>query len=521
MEKTGITMGKFIAGIVIAILVSGAVSVGISTLLIKGPQGPQGETGVTGATGATGATGPEGPPGPQGPYLPDYDSGWIDITDKNGQYFNVAHNLNSEDIIVDIRGKATASSGAHQRHSGLTSNIQWTRTYGETDNDMAWSMVQTSDGGYVLAGYFDWGAGDTDFWLVKTDSAGNQLWAEAYGDFGAEDCRSVVQTADGGYALAGYTDSFGAGGYDFWLVKTGELGNDLWDQTYGGANNDIANSVVQTGDGGYALAGSTTSFGVGTPTYNNFWLVKTDSAGNHQWNKTYGGPGTDAAYFVVQTSDGGYALAGDTESYGAGYYDFWLVKTDSAGNPQWNRTYGGANHDNARSVVQTLDGGYAIAGYTWSFGAGGRDFWLVKTDASGTMLWNKTYGGTNEDCAWSVVQTLDGGYAIVGYTASFGAGGADFWLVKTDSAGNQQWNKIYGGPNYDAAYSVVQTADGGYVLAGYTDSFGAGGSDFWLVKTDVESGLAWTDSTANTITLYRGATDIQWNYVRVRIWKID
>ncbi len=236
----------------------------------------------------------------------------------------------------------------------------------------------------------------------------------------------------------------------------------------------------------------------------------------------------------METSEGGYALAGDTSSFGAGDMDFWLVKTDSDGNEQWNQTYGGADLDSANSMIQTGDGGYAIAGHTSSFGGGGPDFWLVKTDSNGNMHWNQTYGGTNYDFAYSVVQTGDGGYAIAGHTESFGVGAYDLWLVKTDSDGNEEWNQTYGGTDSDSAYSMVQTSSGGYAIAGSTNSFGAGDMDFWLVKTDSNGkpsftdwmtdwflyGLAWTDSTNNTISLYRGKTDFYWNYVRVRIWTI-
>jgi hypothetical protein len=194
------------------------------------------------------------------------------------------------------------------------------------------------------------------------------------------------------------------------------------------------------------------------------------------------------------------------------------------GQQVWNRTYGGTKDDEAYSLVQTGDGGYALAGQTNSSGAGGYDAWLVKTDANGNMLWNKTYGGTGWDGATSLVQTGDGGYALAGQTNSFGAGSNDFWLVKTDANGNMLWNKTYGGTGDDGAYSLVQTGDGGYALAGYTKSSGAGGYDAWLVKTDAsgnigESGLVWVGSTSNSIILYRGAADPCWNYVRVQIWK--
>jgi len=266
----------------------------------------------------------------------------------------------------------------------------------------------------------------------------------------------------------------------------GTLGADpslSWSKTFGGEDSDWAFSVIQTSDGGYALAGYTGSYGAGGE---DFWLVQTDSAGNEEWNKTFGGEDSDWAFSVIQTSDGGYALAGYTGSYGAGGEDFWLVKTDSAGNEEWNKTFGGENSDWARSVIQTSDGGYALAGYTESYGAGGEDFWLVKTDSAGNEEWNKTFGGENSDWARSVIQTSGGGYALAGITESYGAGGVDFWLVKTDSSGNEEWNKTFGGEDPDWALSVIQTSDGGYALAGVTESYGAGGFDFWLVKTEGE-----------------------------------
>jgi len=264
----------------------------------------------------------------------------------------------------------------------------------------------------------------------------------------------------------------------------------------------MASSVQQTVDGGYIVAGTTYSFGVAW----DFWLVKTDSNGSQQWNKTYGGANWDAASSVHQTDDG-YIVAGTTYSIGAGGADFWLVKTDSAGNQQWNKTFGGTNDDMASSVQQTSDGGYIVAGTTYSSGASGWDFWLVKTDSAGNQQWNKTYGGTSTDQAWSVQQTSDGGYIAAGSTASFGAGFWDFWLLKTDSAGIQQWNKTYGRTGDDEAYSVQQTSDGGYIAAGRTNSSGAGLLDFWLVKTgdgtppSAVSDLAAGSPTSNSITL--------------------
>jgi len=362
---------------------------------------------------------------------------------------------------------------------GVWTSADWNRTYGWANNDVANSLVQTSDGGYALAGYTtSSGAGGSDFWLVKTDSSGNMEWNRTYGRAGSEIAYSVAQTSDGGYALAGYTNSFGTG-YDFWLVKTDSVGNEQWNKTYGGSGTDQAYSMVRTSDGGYALAGHTQSYGAGG---SDFWLVKTDPAGTLEWSRPYGGGSTDIAHSVARTGDGGYAVAGRTQSYGAGATDFWLIKTDSLGNVQWNKTYGGVSGDGARSVIQSVDGGYALAGETASFGSGSNDFWLVKTNSTGDMKWNRTYGGGVNDFSQSMAQTSDRGYVLAGFTNSFGAGGSDFWLVKTDSLGKEQWNKTFGGVLSDVAYSVAHTSDGGYALAGYTNSFAVGGSDFWLVK---------------------------------------
>ncbi len=362
--------------------------------------------------------------------------------------------------------------------------LEWDKTFGGSGEDKAQSLVQTADGGYALGGYTESkGAGGYDFWLVKTDANGNKQWDKTFGRSDWDKAYSLVQTSDGGYALGGYTESKGAGDYDFWLVKTDANGNKQWDKTFGGSDWDKAYSLVQTSDGGYALGGYTESKGAGDY---DFWLVKTDARGNKQWDKTFGGSLYDEAYSLVQTADGGYALGGYTLSKGAGSYGFWLVKTDANGNKIWDKTFGGSSEDLAWSLVQTADGGYALEGYTWSKGAGYYDFWLVKTDARGNKIWDKTFGGSNYDVANSLVQTADGGYALGGYTLSKGAGGRDFWLVKTDANGNKIWDKTFGGSSGDYALSLVQTADGGYALGGYTSSKGAGGEDFWLVKLEVD-----------------------------------
>jgi hypothetical protein len=257
-------------------------------------------------------------------------------------------------------------------------------------------------------------------------------------------------------------------------------------KTYGGTNDDKAYSVKQTSDGGYIVAGSTASFGAGS---SDIFLIKTYANGNIQWAKTYGGTYRDSAFSLQQTSDGGYIVAGETSSFGAGYPDAFLIKTDADGNIIWAKTYGGTNWDFTFSVRQTSDGGYIVAGGTRSFGAGSWDIFLIKTDADGNVQWAKTYGGTSTDVATSVQQTSDGGYIVAAEILSFGAGSWDIFLIKTDANGNIQWAKTYGGTGADIPLSVQQTSDGGYIVAGFTDSFGAGERDIFLIKTDANGNI--------------------------------
>jgi hypothetical protein len=211
-------------------------------------------------------------------------------------------------------------------------------------------------------------------------------------------------------------------------------------------------------------------------------LIKTDSSGNKTWDKAFGGWTQDVGQSVIQTMDGGYIIAGRTVSYAVGGSDVYLIKTDSSGNKTWEKTFGSTGVDGGESVSQTADGGYIIAGWTNSYGAGLYDVWLIKTDSSGNKTWDKTFGGVSNDRGCSVSQTTDGGYIISGWTESYGAGNHDVWIIKTDTNGNKTWDKIFGGTGDDEGNSGIQTTDKGYVIAGITDSYGAGAGDIWLLK---------------------------------------
>jgi len=359
-------------------------------------------------------------------------------------------------------------------------SVLFAKAYGGTSGDEAYSIVQTTDGGYAVAAYtYSFGAGSYDFLVLKLNSSGGLDWARTFGGTDWDWAYSMVQTTDGGYAVAGYTGSFGAGDYDFLVLKLNSSGGLEWARTFGGTGWDGAYSMVQTTDGGFAVAGRTESFGAGGY---DLLVLKLNSSGDLQWARTFGGTDWDWAYSIVQTTDGGYAVAGYTRSFGAGDYDFLVLKLNSSGGLDWARTFGGTGWDEARSIVQTSDGGYAVAGYARSFGAGGYDLMVLKLNSSGGLDWARTFGGTNYDYAYSITQTTDGGYAVAGKTKSFGAGDYDFLVLKLNSSGGLQWARTFGGTDWDEARSIVQTSDGGYAVAGYAGSFGAGSGDFLVLK---------------------------------------
>jgi hypothetical protein len=349
-------------------------------------------------------------------------------------------------------------------------------TYGGSLGDEGKSVQQTLDGGYIIAGYTEsFGAGGYDVYLIKTDGNGNTAWTKTYGGSYEDKSNSVQQTSDGGFITVGNTVSFGAGGSDVYLIKTDVNGDTTWTKTYGGSNYDKGNSVQQTSDGGYIITGSTSSFG---PIGQNIYLIKTDVNGDSTWTKTYYGGGVGVGNSVQQTSDGGYIIIANVND---GVY---LIKTGTNGDTVWTKIYSRSNYDIGNSVQQTLDGGYIIAGYTYLYGPGGFEVYLIKTNVNGDTVWTRTFGGNRSDISYSVQQTSDGGFIIAGLTGSFGAGSFDAYLIKTDANGDSVWTKTFGGSNYDESTSVQQTSDGGYIITGSTKSFGSGDFDVYLIKTD-------------------------------------
>jgi hypothetical protein len=323
------------------------------------------------------------------------------------------------------------------------------------------------------------------------------LWTRTYGGTSSDVGTSVQQTTDSGYIITGTTHSFGVGMDDVYLIKTDSNGDTLWTKTYGGTGDDKGSSVQQTADSGYIITGMTNSLG---DSEYDVYLIKTDSNGDTLWTKTYGGTEHEYGLSVQQTTDDGYIIAGHTDSFGAGGDDVYLIKTDSNGDTLWTKTYGGGGHEKGKSVQQTIDSGYIITGYTGSFGFDA-DVYLIKTDSNGDTLWTKTYDGTvgndsgGNDCGYSVQQTADSGYIIAGITRFFGAYFDDVYLIKTDSNGDTLWTKTYGGTDHDGGLSVQQTTDDGYIVCGYTCSFYTGlfpDCNVYLVKTDANGDTLWT-----------------------------
>lgn len=419
--------------------------------------------------------------------------------------------------------------------------LQWQKSFGGTNQDTATTILQTPDGGYIVAGEsfstdedVTGNYGSSDYWIVKLNSMSVIQWQKNLGGSNIDWANSIQQTNDGGYIIAGYTTSTDGdvtgnhGVYDYWIVKLSASGNIQWEKSFGGTNTDMAYSIQHISDGGYIVAGCTRSINgdvTGNHGVYDYWVIKLDIAGDIQWQKTYGGTGDDRAFSIKQTSDGGYIVAGYSTSIDGdvtgnhGSNDYWVVKLDITGNIQWQKAIGGIGNDWAHSVQQTNDGGYIVAGYSNSIDGdvtgnhGSYDYWIVKLDVIGNLQWQKSFGGSDIDRATSMQQTTDGGYVVAGYAVSNDGdvtanhGGADSWVIKIDGVGNIQWQKTLGGSSYDDILGIQQTADGGYVVAGSTfstdgDVTGNHGTvDFWVVKLDQDE-LALSNFTQNILNIY-------------------
>ena len=432
-------------------------------------------------------------------------------------------------------------------------HLQAEHSYGGTAVDNAFSIQQTKDGGFIAAGHTksnngqvhgNHGGNEFDFWVIKLNKNGAIQWQKCLGGTFDETAFSIQQTSDNGYIVAGEANSKNGqvtgnhGVLDFWVVKLDDTGNLLWQKSLGGSKDDFATSIQQTKDGGYIVAGGTNSNDGDVTNHHgltiaaDYWLVKLDAGGNKQWQKSYGGTNGDVAMSVIQTKDSGYALAGNTTSKNGDvrsvhdtiYGDAWIIKTDKLGNIQWQKTYGGSDYEQANSIQQTKDGGYVACGWTRSNNGdvkgnhGNYDFWIIKLDSIGLLKWQRALGGSNGDLAYSIEQTNDKGYIVAGGTTStdgqvtglHGTGKEDFWVVKLNIHGNILWQQALGGTEFEEARSVDQTKDGGYVVAGWSgwdnpnngDVTGNHGNyDFWIVKLSENAHAASVQNVSVTNNL--------------------
>ncbi len=382
--------------------------------------------------------------------------------------------------------------------SGIATTAQtsWSRTYGGSGYDEMSMAIPTADGGFIAAGStFSFSASSGGIWVVKLNSTGEIAWQNTYfGSTYPSSASSIIQTTDGGYAVAGLTYAFGSGSSDIWVLKINPAGIVGWQKTFGGADGDTGVSIIQTADGGYMVASETNSFGAGN---SDIMLLKLGAGGTVTWKKTYGtSSDSETPSAVRQTSDGGYIVSGSSgliergENYANGPMDVWVFKTDSAGSVIWEYFYGGSGEDASVAMQITSEGGCVIAGYSSSFsGQYNYDCWVLKLDSSGALSWQKRYGGSGEDQAADIRQTSDGGFILACTSSSIGGGDNDFWILKLDSLGNIVWQKGYAGSGDDQAKSVVQTSDGGYIVGGDSYNPASYGSDWWVMRTNTSGGI--------------------------------
>ena len=411
-------------------------------------------------------------------------------------------------------------------------------------DDNLYSVIQTADGGYLLGGTSnsdlsgdksEASQGESDYWVLKLDESGNIQWQNTIGGSSLDELYAVIQTTDGGYLLEGSSSSGISGdkseanqNSDYWVVKLNGSGNIMWQNTIGGNLDDNSYSVIQTMDGGYLLGGSSNSDISGDKTElskggQDYWVVKLDESGNILWQKTIGGDNEDYLESVIQTSDGGYLLGGvsdsdisgdKTESSEQYSQDYWVVKLDESGNIMWQNTIGGNHEDYLQSVIQTSDGDYLLGGYSISDISGDKteasqgveDYWVVKLDTSGNIIWDNTIGGNDVDYIYSIIESTDSNYLIAGYSGSDVTGDKtepckgdnDYWMVKLDKSGSILWQKTIGGNDIEEPRSVIQTADGGYLIGGWSSSGISGDKteenqglqetrDYWVVKLYADS----------------------------------
>lgn len=401
--------------------------------------------------------------------------------------------------------------------SSETSGLKWVRTYGGSKNEAANSVVNTLDGGYAVLGYTQSTDGNIsnnptenyDYWVLKFDTNDELQWNKTYGGSLDDRGNDIIQTQDGGYVIVGYSKSAdedvtaNAGAHDLWIVKLTATGSVSWEKSLGYIGSDKAQSVIQTTDGGYFIVGLldvTASGGEGNSRATqhaggDYWGVKLDASGNTEWTKYFGGNNSELPYDTIQTSDGGYIIIGTSDSTDVditnnkGQYDFWIVKINATGSLVWEKSFGGTGIDEAYSVVEAENNNFMILGKTFSddvdvsHNIGQADAWLIKIDSNGTLLWEKTYGGSSFDSGHAITNSQDGGYIITGSSRSqdgdlsINNGQNDVFILKISATGDVQRGYSLGGTDADFSYGIIEKSNNEIILVGET-----GSSDFDILE---------------------------------------
>ncbi len=365
-------------------------------------------------------------------------------------------------------------------YENMNTNI-WQKIFGGDFSDIGFRTIENRNYEYITVGWTEsYGYGDDDVWLIKTDYEGNMLWNKTFGGKSSDRGFSVKQTIDDGYIITGYTSSYGNGILDLWLIKTDKYGNEEWNCTYGGSDSDFGLDIIDLNGEGFVITGYTSSFG---PDNSNIWLIKTDNIGNLIWDKVFGGKYCESGFSVIE-DNGYYILCGYIESFGFGEYDGFIIKTNHDGSFIWNYTYGGKHVDVIRSIVKNLNGGYIAVGWSESNKPYNEDIWVINLDDKGNILWNKTFDYGLNDEGFSICNTLDDGYLIVGSTQKIFNGDTDLILLKINNNGDKVWVKSFGGFLNDVAYNMINTSDDGFIISGYQTSYDSGKEDVWLIKTN-------------------------------------
>lgn len=462
----------------------------------------------------------------------DQSYGSLKATDK------ITYTVTSSEVVVVTAVVQTICGQSLTLTKNVSAEFKvWDKTFGGSGIDEMTTMILTSDGGYLLGGSSkstisgdksENNRGDFDYWIVKINANGQKQWDKTYGGVNEDRLNGLIQTSDGGFLLSGQSTSPAGGdksensrgGLDYWIIKINANGQKQWDKTYGGNNTEYLGKAIATNDGGFLIIGHSASNSSNEKSENNkgdwdWWIIKTNGIGQKQWDKTYGGQGGDFIESAIMTSDGGYLFSGPSESNSSGdksensrgSFDYWIVKTNANGQKMWDKTFGGTDYDVLKTVTQTSDSGFLLGGWSPSTISGDKtensrgaapDYWLIKINSTGQKQWDKTYGGSNSEGIYSITNTADEGFLLLGDSFSNSSnektensrGDWDYWLLKINANGQKIWDKAFGGAGRDQPKTILKHADGGFLLGGESESNisgeksenSRGGSDFWVVK---------------------------------------